>query len=98
MDQWTVLSRCYDASSKLSKPPLTFICSKVLSSFVFYESVTNQRTDGPMDGPTDGRTDGYRDARTHLKSVQQGKGRVTVLVSCQTEIKFNFDITMKLAG
>ncbi len=32
---------------------------------VFYESVTNQR----MDGPTDGRTDGpsYKEARTHLK-------------------------------
>ena len=34
---------------------------------VFYETVTDQWTDGQTDGPTD--MPGYKDARTHLKSV-----------------------------
>ena len=43
---------------------------------VFYESVTNPRTDGPTDGPTDGRTDrrtdrpSYRDARTRILEIE----------------------------
>ena len=41
----------HHASSKPSKPPP--ICSKILISLVFYESVTNGRTDGPTDGQTD---------------------------------------------
>ena len=52
----------------------------------FYESVTNRRTDGrtdqPTDGPTDRRTNrpSYRDARTHLKSVECGGVSVNLLV------------------
>ena len=44
---------------------------------VFYESVIDRRTEGRSDGRTDGPTDGrrdrpsYRDARTHLKSVER---------------------------
>ena len=54
----------YEASSMLIKPPLKLIYSKILISLVFYESVTNQRTDGPTDGRMDGWTDGWTDGRT----------------------------------
>ena len=68
MDQWTVLKRCYDASSKLSKPPLTLICSKILISLFFLRK-RDGRTDGRTDRRTDGPTDrpSYRDSRTHLE-------------------------------
>ena len=46
--------------------------SKILTSLVFNESVTDRRADGRTDGPTDGRMDklGYRDARPHLKTTK----------------------------
>ena len=42
-------------------PPPTIICAKIMIFLVFYESVTDRRTDRRTDVP------GYRDARTHLK-------------------------------
>ena len=61
----------HDASSEPSILPLSTICSKILISFVFDESVTDQRTDGRTDGRTD--RPGYRDARTHLKMADPGR-------------------------
>ena len=45
---------------------LTIICSKILIFLIFYESVTNRRTDGRTDRQTDRPS--YRNARTHLKT------------------------------
>ena len=55
---------------------LMFCCLKVLISAIFEKSLTNgqtdQQTDGRTDGPMDRRTDrpSYRDARTHLKTIE----------------------------
>ena len=76
-DRWT--GRCkdrpsykdaHDASSEPSILPLSTICSKILISLVFDESVTNQPTDRWTDQWTDRGTDrpGYRDERTHLET------------------------------
>ena len=54
-------------------PPSTFICSKIMIFHVFYESVTNPRTNGPTDRPTDMTS--YRDARTHLKTICEVKDK-----------------------
>ena len=63
-------------------PPTTIICLKIMGFHVFYESVTNPRTDGRTDGPTDRRTDGptdttsHRDARTHQKRRRKRKRKI----------------------
>ena len=44
---------------KFSTPPPTIICTKIMIFLVFYESVTDRRTDRRTDGPTDRRTDGH---------------------------------------
>ena len=51
---------------KFSTPPPTIISTKIMIFLVFYESVTNQRTDGPTDRRTDGRTDPVIEIRERI--------------------------------